>query len=65
MKVSPDNETAVICHLPKNTEDITFESLYTEKVQQNPNLKLENFLNKSPLFKIKVEYFRAVANLFT
>lgn len=65
MKISPDNESVVVCHLPKNTEDITFESLYNEKIQQNPNLKLETFLNKSPLFKIKVEYFRTVANLFT
>lgn len=54
-----------MCHLPKNLEEITFSALYNEKVQQNPNLKLSIFLNKSPLFKIKVKYFKTVANLFT
>lgn len=65
MKITPENQNVVVCHLPKNTEEITFESLYVEKVQQNPNLKLQTFLNKSPLFKIRVEYFRKVAKLFT
>ena len=40
MKINTDNESVVVCHLPKNTEEISFESLYGERVQQNPNLKL-------------------------
>ena len=65
MKINSDHESSAIFYLPKNIDDLSFESLYQEKVTSNPLLKLTNFLNKNSIFRIKATLFQKIVNLFT
>jgi hypothetical protein len=65
MKINCDNESSAIFYLPKNIEELTFESLYQDRVTANPLLNLKNFLNKFSIFRIKANYFQKLVTLFS
>jgi hypothetical protein len=47
MKVKIESDSTNIF---RPSENYSFETLYKEKVMNNPMLKLETFLNKTPIF---------------
>ncbi len=50
--------------LPKNMDEMTFSYMYNEKVAANPLLKLKNFLNFHPIFRIRSDFFQNISEFF-
>jgi hypothetical protein len=50
MRVTHDSDAILLC---KTQDNCTFESLYKERVASNPMLKLQHFLDKTPIFSLK------------